>query len=109
MQIKTNLTNTSIKTTIKTTNKMSKTSKMSKKSTKVITYDVAYIMAFQQKINRSLPVKVMKTLNMSTKIKKTMNVKALEEFTKQLDNFDEVALKKNIRILLNKLANSFSV
>ena len=78
-----------------------------KANKKVITFSVNYINKFSQKItrkNRPLPTSVMKILNMSTKIKKTMNNKVLEEFKEKLDLFDEAALKKQIHVLLNKLA-----
>jgi len=82
---------------------------MSRTNKKVITYNVNYINKISERISRKshpLPNSVMKILNMSTKIKKTMNVKALEEFKEKLDLFDEDKLKKEITVLLNKLAKA---
>ena len=73
-------------------------------SSKVITFDVDFINQFRHKMNRTLPEKVMRTLNMSTKIKSVMNEKDLKIFNRKLDNFDETVLKKKLHSLLNKLA-----
>ena len=67
-------------------------------------YDLDFFYSFRYKVNRELPVRVMKKLNMSTKIKAVMNEKDLKIFNRKLDNFDAPTLKKKINSLLNKLA-----
>ena len=93
-------------TTTLTTKTSKNNSKKNMPTKKVITFDVNYINKFRHQNNCSLPEEVMKILNMSTKIKKTMNVKQAEQFVKELDTFDEPALKKKIHSLLNKLAKT---
>lgn len=72
----------------------------------VKTYDVDFFYQFQYKVNRELPIKTMKALNISTKIRAVMNDKDLKIFNRKLDNFDAPTLKKKISSLLNKLAAS---
>jgi len=75
-------------------------------SSKVIQYNVDFIYQFSHRIQRELPVEVMKTLNLSTKIKAVMNDNDLKIFNKKLDNFDVEVLKKKINSLLNKLTSA---
>jgi len=71
-----------------------------------ITFDVGYIHSFRHKMNRGLPVNVMRTLNMKTKIRTTLNNQELELMSKKLDNFNPEELQKKINSLLNKLAKT---
>jgi hypothetical protein len=76
------------------------------KMSSVITYDMDFVFQLKYKVNRELPVKTMKALNISTKIRAVMNEKDLKIFNRKLDNFDAPTLKKKINSLLNKLASS---
>lgn len=75
-------------------------------TTKITTYDYNYINNFRYNINKTLPEKTMKILNLSTKIKTVMNKKDLEIFNKKLDDFDAEELQKKINSLLNKLTSA---
>ena len=86
--------------------KPSNTSVILKNMSSVIQYDVDFIDSFQFRNNRELPFKVMKALNISTKIRAVMNDKDLKIFNRNLDNFDAPTLKKKINSLLNKLAEA---
>ena len=72
-------------------------------SSKVVSYDVDFIYQFRFKVNRELPAKTMKALNMNTRIRAVMNEKDLKIFNRRLDNFNAEELKKKINSLLNKL------
>ena len=71
-----------------------------------ITFDVGYIHEFRYSMNRELPERVMRALNMKTKIRVVMNDKDLKIFNRKLDNFDVDVLKKKVNSLLNKLAQT---
>lgn len=71
---------------------------------KIKTYNVDFIYSLYDRVNRNLPEKTMKALNMSTKIRSVMNKEDIQNFNKKLDTFDAPALKKKINSLLNKLA-----
>jgi len=76
------------------------------KMSSVITFDVGFIHSFRHKVNRELPMKVMKTLNMKTKIRTKLNDKDLKIFNRVIDNFNVEELEKKINSLLNKIAPS---
>lgn len=73
-------------------------------STKVVQFSVDFIYQFKHKINRELPQKTMRALNMNTKIRAVMNEKDLKIFNRKMDNFNADELKKKINSLLNKLS-----
>ena len=72
-------------------------------SSKIIYYNEDFIYSFSNCRNK-LPANVYKSLNVGHKIKQKMNEDARKKFQKQLDNFDEKALKKQINSLLNKIS-----
>lgn len=75
-------------------------------SSQIKQYDINFFYSVQHKVHYELPVSVMKKLNLSTKIKATMNEKDLKIFNRCLDNFDAPTLKKKIKSLMNKLAEA---
>lgn len=93
-QLKTNNRMTSIQ--LKTNNTM----------TSVIRYNVGFFNSIRQTVRRPLPVSVMKTLNIQTKIKVTMSDTDLKIFNKKIDNFNVEELQKKINSLLNKLSKA---
>jgi hypothetical protein len=100
---KTNPNSNPIRIVLSTNNSSNSLSDM---TAKVITYNCDYINNFRYNVNKVLPEKTMKILNMSTKIKTIMNKKDLEIFHKELDNFNPEELTKKINSLLNKLTKN---
>lgn len=80
------------------------TSTSTNMSSKVVQYDLDFFYSFRNQVNKELPTRVMRTLNMKTKIRTVLNDKDLKIFNRNLDNFDAPTLKKKINSLLNKLA-----
>ena len=71
---------------------------------KVVRFDVEFITNFRCRANRELPQRTMKLLNMSTRINNKLREKDIKIFNRNLDQFDEAALKKKINTMLNKIS-----
>ena len=73
---------------------------------KVIRFDIDFINSMRCRANRELPQRTMKILNMSTRINNKLREKDIKIFNRNLDQFDEEALKKKIHSLLNKISGA---
>jgi hypothetical protein len=72
-------------------------------SSKITYYDEDFIYSFMN-IRNKLPGKVYRELHVGHKIKQTMNEESRIKFQKQIDNYDETKLKKELNAYLNKIS-----